>query len=103
MGPVRLLAVRRSGMQRVAGGVDAGEARAVLAQLALIGALLGWKGVIASLFGGSLLGSIIGIVVLARQRQDVMRTELPFGPYLAAAATFYLFAEPWVHLYFRLL
>ncbi len=71
--------------------------------LALIGALLGWQGVVASLFGGSLLGSVIGIFVLVRQRQDVMRSELPFGPYLAAAATFYLFAEPWVHLYFRLL
>jgi leader peptidase (prepilin peptidase)/N-methyltransferase len=72
--------------------------------LALIGALLGWRGVVASLFGGSLLGSVIGIMVLARSpKGDVMRTELPFGPFLAAAATVYLFAEPWVELYFRLL
>jgi leader peptidase (prepilin peptidase)/N-methyltransferase len=72
--------------------------------LALIGALLGWRGVVASLFGGSLLGSVIGIMVLARSpKGDVLRTELPFGPFLAAAATVYLFAEPWVELYFRLL
>jgi leader peptidase (prepilin peptidase)/N-methyltransferase len=72
--------------------------------LALIGALLGWRGVVASLFGGTLLGSVIGIMVLARSpKGDVMRTELPFGPFLAAAATVYLFAEPWVELYFRLL
>ena len=32
-----------------------------------------------------------------------MRTELPFGPFLAAAALFYLFAEPWIQLKFRLL
>lgn len=70
--------------------------------LAVIGALLGWKGVVVALFGGSLLGSVIGIIVLARARQDVMKSELPFGPFLAASATVYLFAEPWVELYFRL-
>jgi leader peptidase (prepilin peptidase) / N-methyltransferase len=71
--------------------------------LALVGALLGWRGVVFTLFGGSLLGSVIGILVLMRSRADVMRSELPFGPFLAAAATVYLFAEPWVELYFRLL
>lgn len=81
-------------------GMGLGDAKL----LALIGALLGWKGVVASLFGGSLIGSVVGLsLLLARSRQDVMRMELPFGPYLATAATFYLFAEPWVHLYFRLL
>ena len=34
---------------------------------------------------------------------SLMRTELPFGPFLALAATFYLFAEPWVILQFRML
>jgi leader peptidase (prepilin peptidase) / N-methyltransferase len=71
--------------------------------LALVGALLGWKGVVVSLFGGSVLGSIIGIVVLIRAKKDVMTSELPFGPFLAAAAVFYLFAEPWLQLHFRLL
>jgi leader peptidase (prepilin peptidase)/N-methyltransferase len=70
--------------------------------LALVGALLGWKGVFVSLFGGSVLGSIIGIVVLARAKKQVMQSELPFGPFLAAAAVFYLFAEPFFELYFRL-
>jgi hypothetical protein len=32
-----------------------------------------------------------------------MRTELPFGPFLAMAAVFYLSAEPWIQLYFRFL
>ena len=86
--------------------------------LALIGALLGWRGVLISLFGGSILGSVIGITaLLVRGRPEpetvdeedggelpsVMRTELPFGPFLAAAALFYLFAEPWIQLKFRLL
>ncbi|HMG53930.1 MAG TPA: prepilin peptidase, partial [Kofleriaceae bacterium] len=36
--------------------------------LALIGALLGWRGVLVSLFGGSVIGSVIGItaVLVAR-------------------------------------
>lgn len=80
-------------------GLGLGDAKL----LALIGALLGWQGVVFSLFGGSLIGSVIGTVALMRARQQVMRTELPFGPFLAAAATMYLFAEPWVQLYFRLL
>jgi leader peptidase (prepilin peptidase)/N-methyltransferase len=71
--------------------------------LALIGALLGWKGVVVSLFGGSMIGAVIGSLVLLRTRQKVMQTELPFGPFLAAGAVFYLFAEPLLNVYFRLL
>lgn len=33
---------------------------------------------------------------------SLMRTELPFGPFLALAATVYLFAEPWLLVNFRL-
>jgi leader peptidase (prepilin peptidase)/N-methyltransferase len=74
--------------------------------LALVGALLGWKGVLATLFGGSMLGSVLGAIQLlsAKKGEDgepIMTTELAFGPYLAAAAVFYLFAEPWIELHFR--
>ena len=71
--------------------------------LAVVGALLGWKGVVVSLFGGSMIGSVIGIAVLARSKQKIMQSELPFGPFLAIAAVFYLFAEPFLAVYFRLL
>lgn len=84
--------------------------------LMVIGALLGWRGVVVSLFGGSIIGSVIGITsLLVRGRSaepegeageeapSLMKTELPFGPYLAVAAIFYLFAEPWIQLKFRLL
>ncbi len=79
-------------------GMGLGDAKL----LALVGALLGWKGVLVSLFGGSVLGTIIHVVLLARAKKDVMQSELPFGPYLAAGAVFYLFAEPFIELYFRL-
>jgi leader peptidase (prepilin peptidase)/N-methyltransferase len=92
--------------------------------LAVVGALLGWRGVVVSLFGGSLLGSVIGIAALvyARRRAapvaapapggdgaptveapPLRHTELPFGPFLAMAAIFYLIAEPYLVIRFRLL
>jgi leader peptidase (prepilin peptidase)/N-methyltransferase len=87
--------------------------------LALIGALLGWRGVVVALFGGSMIGSVIGITALVvggaagspageptpgaeEDRRSLLRTEVPFGPFLAMAAVFYLFAEPWIQLHFRL-
>ncbi|HEY0189595.1 MAG TPA: prepilin peptidase [Kofleriaceae bacterium] len=82
--------------------------------LALVGALLGWRGVLVALFGGSVIGSVIGITALLVGRDDkpeaesevepesLMRTELPFGPFLAMAALVYLFAEPWIQLHFHL-
>jgi len=83
--------------------------------LALVGALLGWKGVFVSLFGGSVVGSVIGLTVVMSRRREADEadesdggpqaslggTELPFGPFLAIAAVFYLFAEPWLQLHFR--
>jgi leader peptidase (prepilin peptidase)/N-methyltransferase len=79
--------------------------------LALVGSLLGWRGVVFSLFAGSVVGSIIGVapLLVGRKRStsddapSLMKTELPFGPYLAIGAVFYLFAEPWIVLHFRLL
>jgi leader peptidase (prepilin peptidase)/N-methyltransferase len=85
--------------------------------LAVVGALLGWQGVVATLFGGSLLGSIIGITAIAIRRSaaankaektdgdgeqgdSIRHVELPFGPYLAMAALFYLFAEPYLVIRF---
>ena len=94
--------------------------------LAVVGALLGWRGVVVSLFGGSVLGSVIGIsaLLIARSKQEetpseqsdvaaeqsdnndaqptLMKTQLPFGPFLAMAAVFYLFAAQWIGLQFRL-
>jgi leader peptidase (prepilin peptidase)/N-methyltransferase len=110
--------------------------------LAVVGALLGWRGVLVALFGGSVIGSVLGITALlvARSSADgdgeggeagsgsaaepppsaepgrttpgdpgdgggapsLMRTELPFGPFLAIAAVLYLFAEPWIQIHFHL-
>lgn len=100
-------------------GLGLGDAKL----LALIGALLTWKGVVVSLFGGSVLGVVISLPTLLVKRRgsadqtppatgepaesvepaaSVMRTQLPFGPFLVVAALFYLFAEQWLQLRFRL-
>lgn len=58
--------------------------------LGCIGAFLGWKGVLAALFGGSILGSVIALFLLLVTRGRVGRS-IPFGPALAAAAALWLF------------
>lgn len=71
--------------------------------LAVIGALLGWKAVVVSLFGGAVIGSVVGVgaLIVGRKKEEsedesLGHTELPFGPFLAAAAIGYILAEPWL-------
>jgi leader peptidase (prepilin peptidase)/N-methyltransferase len=58
--------------------------------LAAIGAFLGWRAVLFSLFAGSLLGSVIGLVTLVVGKR-VWSAKLPFGPYLAFGAVTWMF------------
>ena len=58
--------------------------------LASIGAFLGWRAVLFSVFAGSLLGSLVGVATLLIGRR-VWSAKLPFGPYLAFGALIWLF------------
>jgi leader peptidase (prepilin peptidase)/N-methyltransferase len=58
--------------------------------LGAIGAFLGWRAVLFSLFAGSLLGSIIGLITLIAGRR-MWSAKLPFGPYLAFGAISWMF------------
>jgi leader peptidase (prepilin peptidase)/N-methyltransferase len=58
--------------------------------LAAIGAFLGWRAVLFSLFAGSLLGSVIGLITLIAGKR-VWSAKLPFGPYLAFGAVSWMF------------
>ena len=51
---------------------------------ALLGAWLGWQALPLILILSSVVGAILGLVLLARRGQN-RHTPLPFGPYLAAA------------------
>ncbi len=57
---------------------------------AMIGAFLGWKGILLVLLLSSFLGSLVGIVVMILFRKD-LKLALPFGPFLAAGALIQLF------------
>jgi leader peptidase (prepilin peptidase) / N-methyltransferase len=61
--------------------------------LASIGAFLGWRAVLFSIFAGSLLGSLVGLVTLVVGKR-VWSTKLPFGPYLAFGAMVWMFFGP---------
>ncbi len=58
--------------------------------LAAIGAFLGWRAVLFSIFAGSLLGSLVGVTTLLIGKR-VWSAKLPFGPYLAAGALVWMF------------
>ncbi|MEY2480386.1 MAG: leader peptidase (prepilin peptidase) / N-methyltransferase [Verrucomicrobiota bacterium] len=58
--------------------------------LAAIGAFLGWRAVLFSIFAGSLIGSLIGLMTLVIGRR-VWSAKLPFGPYLAFGAMVWMF------------
>ncbi len=61
--------------------------------LAMVGAFLGWKGALVTLFAGALAGSLVGVVLMSRG-QAGMKTKLPFGTFLAAGGVLALFAGP---------
>jgi len=67
--------------------------------LAAIGAFLGWRAVLFSLFAGSLLGSVIGLITLVLGKR-VWSAKLPFGPYLAfGAVSWMFFRDTFLHWY----
>ncbi|MGD0120202.1 MAG: prepilin peptidase [Candidatus Binatus sp.] len=81
--------------------------------LGMVGGFLGWPGVLFTMFFGSLIGAVGGIVFavagggstapapLGEPASDpeeadvsILRTEVPFGPYLALAAGVYAVFQP---------
>jgi len=55
--------------------------------LAMIGAFLGWEGVLWTVFAASVLGTVFGLYQRLRRGAE----EIPFGPYLGLAAFVYPF------------
>lgn len=51
--------------------------------MTMVGAFVGWKGVLLTVFGGALLGTVVFVPLTLRRRRLV-----PFGVFLAAAAAF---------------
>jgi leader peptidase (prepilin peptidase) / N-methyltransferase len=58
--------------------------------LAMLGAFLGWKALLFILLVSSLLGAVVGVILVVGKGKD-MRYAVPFGPFLCTAAVLYLF------------
>ncbi|MFA4873752.1 MAG: prepilin peptidase [bacterium] len=59
--------------------------------IAMLGAFFGWRASILILLMSSFLGSLVGLALIVAMRKD-MKYAIPFGPFLAVAGIFYLFA-----------
>jgi leader peptidase (prepilin peptidase)/N-methyltransferase len=82
--------------QRVRGVEGLGGGDVKLA--AMVGAFIGWKGLVITVLGGSLAGSIYGVALMASGKGT--QTKVPFGTFLAAGAIFAAFyAEPFLRWY----
>jgi len=68
----------------------------------MLGAFLGLQGIFVTLFLASFVGSIVGMLLMARGAGTRM-TALPFGTFLAPAAAVALFWGPaLIALYLRI-
>ena len=61
--------------------------------LAMIGALIGWQGILFTIFMSSISGTLIGLLLTLPASRS-MKSRLPFGPFLAAGAIAYVFFGP---------
>ncbi len=87
-----LLLAKREGM----GGGD-------IKLLAMMGGLLGWKGVLFTIFVSSAIGTVIGTAIMLASHKD-MKLALPFGPFLALGAVIYIFfGQELISWYFGLM
>ena len=75
------LATKRHGM----GGGD-------IKLLAMIGAFQGWQALPFVIFCSSLLGTIVGLGAMVKQKKGG-QTRIPYGPFLAVASLLYLFFD----------
>ena len=48
--------------------------------MAMIGAATGFKGVLFTIFTGSILGTLLGIIIILKKNEDI-KFKIPFGPF----------------------
>ena len=58
--------------------------------MAAIGAFIGWQGAVFSLMASSVIGSVVGIVLIAARKRE-WSSRMPYGPYIALAAVIWIF------------
>ena len=71
--------------------------------LAMMGAIIGWKGVLFTIFVASLVGTLAGFAVILKSRKG-LKLAVPFGPFLSIGCmTYIFFGSPLIYWYFNLL
>ena len=70
-------------------GMGLGDAKMML----MVGAYLGWQQAFLTIFLASVLGSLVGMAIIVGRRGS-MKTQIPFGVFLGAAAVVALFVGP---------
>ena len=71
--------------------------------LAMLGAFLGWKAVLPTIFLSSLLGTLVGVPLMLVKRANG-KLAIPFGPFLSLGAMVYLlWGPPLINWYLSLL
>ncbi len=71
--------------------------------LAMIGAVIGWKGVLFTVFVSSVVGTVVGILLMMRQKKG-LKLAIPFGPFLSIGAISYIFfGSELIRWYFNML
>ncbi|MEK6684321.1 MAG: prepilin peptidase [Nitrospirota bacterium] len=71
------------------GGMGGGDIKLI----AMIGAFLGWKQVLLTIFIGALAGSVVGLFLMAFKGKS-RKYAVPFGPFLSLGAVVCVFAGP---------
>jgi leader peptidase (prepilin peptidase)/N-methyltransferase len=69
--------------------------------LAMIGAFLGWQSLPFVVFGSSILGAMVGIGAMVKQKKGG-KTMIPYGPFLSVAALLYMFYRELINYYLLL-
>lgn len=71
--------------------------------LAMIGALVGWKGVFFTIFLSSVIGTAAGLIFMIKTQKGI-KIAVPFGPFLSiGAVTYIFFGEQIIKWYFNML
>lgn len=82
-------------------GVDAmglGDVKMMFA----VGAFLGWRLTLLSIFLGAFSGAVIGMFVIYRQKEKDLQTQIPFGIFLGIGSVLsLLFGEQLIKWYFE--
>jgi leader peptidase (prepilin peptidase)/N-methyltransferase len=83
-------------------GVDAmglGDVKMMLG----VGALLGWRLAFLAIFLGAFAGAVIGLILIAKQKERDLQTQIPFGIFLGTGSILALLVgEPVIEWYLQM-